>query len=179
MAYSDITVELLNYDEDLMRRSIPVKEYEATVTGISDLTHDIRLLEIELEQPLQFWAGQYVDLTIPDAGITRSYSMANPPSEQTRLRFIIKLYPQGAFSALLDGGLKVGAAHDRERPIWHLLPARRTPGADVADRRRLRHVAAMVDPAGPRGKRRAAAGALLLWRAEPGAICSTWMNSRP
>jgi propane monooxygenase reductase subunit len=108
LAYSDITVELLNYDEDLMRRSIAVKQFGATLTAITRLTHDIRLLEIELDAPLKFWAGQYVDITIPEAGITRSFSMANPPSEATRLRFIIKRYPQGAFSALLDDGLTVG-----------------------------------------------------------------------
>ncbi|HQT76769.1 MAG TPA: FAD-binding oxidoreductase [Rhodopila sp.] len=108
LAYSDITVELLNYDEDLMRRSIAVKEYDGVVTGVTPLTHDIRLLEIALDNPLRFWAGQYVDLTIPDANITRSYSMANPPSSPTRLQFIIKKYPDGAFSALLDGALQVG-----------------------------------------------------------------------
>jgi propane monooxygenase reductase subunit len=108
LAYSDLTVELLNYDEDLMRRSIPVRSYDATLTGITPLTHDIRLLEIELEEPLRFWAGQYVDLTIPGTGITRSFSMANTPKQQTRLSFIIKRYPQGAFSAQLDGGLKAG-----------------------------------------------------------------------
>nr|WP_294507633.1 FAD-binding oxidoreductase [uncultured Rhodopila sp.] len=108
LAYSDITVELLNYDEDLMRRSIAVKTFNAAVTGIRPLTHDIRVLEIELDAPLRFWAGQYVDLTIPGADITRSFSMANTPGEQSRLSFIIKRYPQGAFSALLDGGLQVG-----------------------------------------------------------------------
>jgi propane monooxygenase reductase subunit len=108
LAYSDITVELLNYDEDLMRRSIAVKTYNAVVTGIRPLTHDIRLLEIELDAPLRFWAGQYVDLTIPDANITRSYSMANTPREPNRLSFIIKRYPQGEFSALLDGSLHPG-----------------------------------------------------------------------
>ena len=108
LAYSDITVELLNYDEDLMRRSIAVKQFGATLTAITKLTHDIRLLEIELDAPLKFWAGQYVDITIPEAGITRSFSMANAPSEGTKLRFIIKRYPQGAFSALLDDGLTVG-----------------------------------------------------------------------
>jgi propane monooxygenase reductase subunit len=108
LAYSDITVELLNYDEDLMRRSIPVKTFEAVLTGITPLTHDIRLLEIELDNPLRFWAGQYVDLTIPGTDITRSFSMANTPRQQTRLSFIIKRYPQGAFSALLDGGLRIG-----------------------------------------------------------------------
>jgi propane monooxygenase reductase subunit len=108
LAYSDITVELLNYDEDLMHRSIAVRDYDAVLTGITTLTHDIRRLEIELDGNLRFWAGQYVDLTIPGTGITRSFSMANVPSEQTRLSFIIKRYPQGAFSALLDGGLQVG-----------------------------------------------------------------------
>src|ERR1700744_1678862 len=96
LAYSDITVELLNYDEDLMRRSIAVKEFDAVVTSVTALTHDIRLLEVELNNPLRFWAGQYVDLTIPGAGITRSFSMANPPSDQARLKFIIKKYPEGA-----------------------------------------------------------------------------------
>jgi propane monooxygenase reductase subunit len=108
LAYSDITVELLNYDEDLMRRSIAVREYGAVLTGITSLTHDIRLLEIELDEELRFWAGQYVDLTIPGTGITRSFSMANTPKQQTRLNFIIKRYPQGAFSSLLDGGLSIG-----------------------------------------------------------------------
>jgi propane monooxygenase reductase subunit len=110
LAYSDIVVELLNYDEDLLRRSIAVKSFAATLTGITHLTHDIRLLEVELDTPLKFWAGQYVDLTIPGAGITRAFSMANPPGEQRRLQFIIKKYPDGAFSSRLDDGLRPGMA---------------------------------------------------------------------
>ena len=116
LAYSDITVELLNYDEDLMRRSIAVQEFPATLTAITPLTHDIRLLEIELDQPLRFWAGQYVDITIPGPNITRSFSMANPPAEKTRLQFIIKRYSEGAFSALLDGGLQVGQSLTAKGP---------------------------------------------------------------
>ncbi len=110
LAFSDITVELLNYDEDLMSRSIAVKDFPGTVVSIETLTHDIRLLTVELTAPLRFWAGQYVDLTIPGHGVTRAYSMANPPSGGTRLEFIIKLYRDGAFSALLDKGLKPGDA---------------------------------------------------------------------
>src|ERR1700733_2065388 len=51
LAYSDLTVELLNYDEDLMRRSIAVSEFDATLTAIETLTHDIRVLEIALDKP--------------------------------------------------------------------------------------------------------------------------------
>lgn len=110
LAYSDISVELLNYDEDLMSRSIAVRDFDGTVISVERLTHDIRLLSVELAAPLRFWAGQYVDLTIPGHGVTRAYSMANPPSGGTRLEFIIKLYSDGAFSALLDGMIKPGDA---------------------------------------------------------------------
>ena len=110
IAFSDISVELLNYDEDLMSRSIAVKSFAGTVAAVDTLTHDIRRLTIEVDAPLRFWAGQYVDLEIPGHGVTRAYSMANPPSGGNRLEFIIKLYRAGAFSALLDGVLKPGDA---------------------------------------------------------------------
>ena len=91
-----------------------MKEYAATLAGIRHLTHDIRMLSLDLDTPLAFWAGQYVDITIPGAGITRSFSMANPPAGErqgtTRLDFVIKKYADGAFSALLDGGLTEGMA---------------------------------------------------------------------
>ena len=112
-AYSDIEVELLNYDEELLSRSIAVKAYEGRISRIASLTHDIRLIEIELDDAIKFWAGQYVDITVTtEAGetITRSFSMANPPLQAEKLQFIIKKYPQGRFSGELDsGGIKLGA----------------------------------------------------------------------
>jgi propane monooxygenase reductase subunit len=107
-AYSDLEIELLNYDEDLLSRSIAVKPFDAVLTRIEHLTSDIRLLQIEIDKPLKFWAGQYVDITLPNGEVTRSFSMANAPSEQRKLSFIIKKYAQGAFSAALDDSLKPG-----------------------------------------------------------------------
>jgi len=110
---SDMEVELLNYDEELLAKSIPVKSFKGTITKFEKLTHDIRGIEIEIDQPIKFWAGQYVDITVTtEEGetITRSFSMANPPSETKRLPFIIKKYPEGKFSGQLDsGGIAVGA----------------------------------------------------------------------
>lgn len=106
-AYSDLAIELLNYDEDLLRRSIPVRSYDATMIDVVALTHDIRRLDIGLAAPLKFWAGQYVDITLSD-GVTRAYSMGSAPAQADRLSFIIKKYPDGAFSAALDGSLKPG-----------------------------------------------------------------------
>ena len=110
---TDLTIDLLNYDEEVLSKSIPVKDYTGRITGFEPLTHDIRGVQIDLDAPLKFWAGQYVDITVTTQEgetITRSFSMANPPSETQRLSFIIKKYPDGRFSNELDrGGIRPGA----------------------------------------------------------------------
>ncbi|MGX5799782.1 2Fe-2S iron-sulfur cluster-binding protein [Bradyrhizobium sp. Arg314] len=113
IAYSDMQVELLNYDEELLAKAIAVKTFQGRIAAIEHLTHDIRGIQIDLSTPIKFWAGQYVDITVTtEKGetITRSFSMANTPDEAQRLSFIIKKYPEGKFSGELDsGGIKVGA----------------------------------------------------------------------
>ncbi|MDK1389435.1 2Fe-2S iron-sulfur cluster binding domain-containing protein [Sinorhizobium sp. 7-81] len=113
LAYSDMEVELLNYDEEVLSKSIAVKAYSGRISHIERLTHDIRGIEIELQAPIKFWAGQYVDITVTtEKGetITRSFSMANTPDQTEKLSFIIKKYPEGKFSGELDsGGIRVGA----------------------------------------------------------------------
>ena len=121
IAYSDLVVELLNFDEGLLSRSIPVRMFDARITRIESLTADIRRLEILTEQPLKFWAGQYVDITVPGTGVTRSFSMANPPSKASALEFIIKIYPQGAFSSLLKDTLKQGDPIEIKGPYGSCL----------------------------------------------------------
>ena len=107
-AYSDLQIELLNYDEEALETWIPAKNITGTISAIAELTHDIRQLDVVLDDALTFRAGQYVDITIPDSGVTRSYSMANPPNDAETLSFIIKVYPDGAFSSRLKSELKVG-----------------------------------------------------------------------
>jgi len=109
MAYSDLEIELLNYDEEALTSWIPAKKLDGRVAAIETLTHDIRRMDVALAAPLNFRAGQYVDITLPESRVTRSYSMANPPSEAETLSFMIKVYPDGAFSSRLAGGaLRVG-----------------------------------------------------------------------
>ena len=114
LAQEDLVIELLNFDEELLSKSIAVKNFKGAITAKSNLTHDIRAIEIDLEAPMKFWAGQYVDITVRTKNgeeITRSFSMANTPDQTQKLRFIIKKYPDGRFSNELDaGGIEVGAA---------------------------------------------------------------------
>jgi propane monooxygenase reductase subunit len=114
IAFSDMEVELLNYDEEVLAKSIAVKTFDGEITRIDRITHDIRGIRVALASPMKFWAGQYVDITVTtEKGetITRSFSMANTPDEAEELAFIIKKYPEGRFSGELDsGGIRVGAS---------------------------------------------------------------------
>src|SRR4051794_1034026 len=104
-AITDLEVELINYDEEVLKSGVPLQSATCKVTAVDELTHDIRRLELELVEPaeLEFHPGQYVDISIPGAdGHHRSFSMANLPSDKGRLEFMIKLYPDGRFSGLLD-----------------------------------------------------------------------------
>ena len=120
-AFSDVTIELLNFDEDLMRRAIAVKSFDGVLSAVTSLTHDTRLLEVQLEKPMKFWAGQFVEIGVPgvggEAGVTRSYSMASTQATPTRLQFIIRKYADGAFSSRLDSTLQPGTAVTLKGPF--------------------------------------------------------------
>ncbi|MBL4767561.1 MAG: 2Fe-2S iron-sulfur cluster binding domain-containing protein [Rhodobacteraceae bacterium] len=120
LALEDMTVELLNFDEELLSKSIAVKDFPGKITGKENLTHDILAVEIKIETPIKFWAGQYVDITVTTQEgetITRSFSMANTPEQTQDLKFIIKKYPEGKFSNALDGGaIEIGATVNVKGP---------------------------------------------------------------
>jgi propane monooxygenase reductase component len=107
-AYSDLEIELINYDEEILRSGTPIKTVTTTVEAVEELTADIRLLRLRPSEPLEYKPGQYVDIAIPGhPDEHRSFSMAN--TEPDVLEFMIKLYPGGRFSGLLsDGSIKPG-----------------------------------------------------------------------
>ena len=102
-AQSDLEVELINFDEEILRSGIAVRTLRTKVEAIEELTHDIRRLVLRVVDgdELNFYPGQYVDVRIPGSDEHRSFSMANLPSQRGLLEFMIKLYPGGRFSELL------------------------------------------------------------------------------
>ncbi|HEY6278852.1 MAG TPA: 2Fe-2S iron-sulfur cluster binding domain-containing protein [Streptosporangiaceae bacterium] len=110
-AYEDVTIELLNYDEDMIRSGLPIQQAVAEVAANIPVTHDMRHLVLRLIEPaeVKFFPGQYVDIAIPGTTATRSFSMANTSSRESgQLEFVIKIYPDGLFSHFLDTQLAVG-----------------------------------------------------------------------
>jgi propane monooxygenase reductase component len=118
--FEDLTIELLNYDEDMIRSGLPIQQAVAEVTANEPVTHDLRHLVLRLIEPaeLRFFPGQYVDIAVPGTAATRSFSMANIPASPAgasgaagsaaQLEFVIKVYPDGLFSHFLDTQLAVG-----------------------------------------------------------------------
>jgi propane monooxygenase reductase subunit len=106
-AESDLEIELINYDEEVLRSGIALQTQTMRVERVDELTHDIRRLVLSGDE-LKFKPGQYVDIKIPGSDDVRSFSMANLP-DGDELEFMIKIYPDGKFSSLLAGeGIKPG-----------------------------------------------------------------------
>ncbi len=115
-AYSDLEIELENFDEHMLKSGIPIQTVQAMVSEISMLTHDIRRLVLKLVDPpeMSWITGQYVEITLPGTDETRSYSLSNvgagvPAARDDVLEFMIKLYEGGKMSTLLmEGDIKLG-----------------------------------------------------------------------
>jgi propane monooxygenase reductase subunit len=117
-AYSDLEVELINFDEEMIHSGLPVVTVSTEIVSMDDLSRDIThlVLQVVPEGELRFYPGQYVDIRIPDHDEHRSFSMAAPASPDGKLEFIIKRYPGGHFSGLLEGDLAVGDKLDVTGP---------------------------------------------------------------
>ena len=160
-AFSDCTIELLNFDEEELLNSAPLQEVRTEVLEIVAHTHDIVGLKLKLAEPaaLEFKPGQYAELTIPGTTENRSFSMATTPSTAGHVEFLIKKYPGGRFSSLLDDGIDVGQPIDLRGPYGnftlksgHVLPLVLMAGgagmapvlallrhlSDIGDTRRIR-----------------------------------------
>mgnify|MGYP002653833643 CR=1 FL=1 len=109
--YEDVQIELLNYDEEMIRSGLPIQHAVAQVTSKEPVTHDMRHLVLQLVEPetVAYFPGQYFDITVPGTEESRSFSVAcTPTADGGRLEFVIRVYPDGLFSTFLDRELAVG-----------------------------------------------------------------------
>jgi propane monooxygenase reductase subunit len=119
--YSDVEIELINYDEDELRNAVPIQTVRTSIASITPITGDIVSLKLKLTEGKRFVhkAGQYAEIRLPSSDVKRSFSMATTPTstdENGEIEFIIKKYPGGHFSGLLDSTLKAGDEIDLTGP---------------------------------------------------------------
>ena len=92
---------------------LSVKDFLTTVTGITDLTHDIKGLRFTLPEgeSVSFKAGQFMNFVAPAYGdvsepVARAYSIASGPADKTALELIIRYVPEGMCTTYVFKHLK-------------------------------------------------------------------------
>ncbi|HET9104877.1 MAG TPA: 2Fe-2S iron-sulfur cluster-binding protein, partial [Solirubrobacteraceae bacterium] len=131
---SDLVIELLHYDPDNYRLENAIREIEATVTGVRELTHDIVGLELAVPEDFAWQPGQYVDVAVPGAeGVRRSFSIASLPDSHT-IELMVKRYPGGRFSSMIGDAIRPADSPPAGSPPAGSSPAgHSTAGSPPAD----------------------------------------------
>ena len=166
-AYSDLEVELINYDEEALHGGTPPRTVSTIVEAVEPLTADIWFLKLAPEEPLEFKPGQYVDIAIPGTDEHRSFSMANTDRRDPRVhdQAVPGRQVVGPAGRRLD---QAGRPAGGDRPLRGLHAAAQLSAADALHRRWRRHGADPLAAALDEGERGRARGGLLLRRAHRG-----------
>lgn len=98
--------------------TVAVRRSTGRLAATRDLTHDIKEVTWEVDEPIEFRAGQYMSVTWPGAPAPRSYSFSTAPAAggKTRLSTFIRKVPGGAFTEKLFGGEMTEVSFEIEGP---------------------------------------------------------------
>ena len=138
-AYEDLVIELLHYDEEIIRSGLPLQKGVVEVVANDPVTHDMRHLVSSSSSPRRSSSSPASTWTswCPGTDESRSFSMANTPDREGRFEFVIKVYPDGLFSEYLAD--EAGQSGDRlevEGAVRHLHAAGEPHVATCLPRRR-------------------------------------------
>lgn len=106
MPESDLVIEA-DIDVDPDFEGYLVEDFQGTVTKIEDLSPTIKGLTISIDHPMQFQAGQYINLDVPGVEGSRAFSIANTPSSNTEIELHIRQVPDGEATGYIHNQLKV------------------------------------------------------------------------
>lgn len=123
---SDATIEA-DIDEEPDARVIPVEDYRGVVTRITDVTPTIKAVRLRLDRPMDFQAGQYVQLRIPETDATRAFSIANSPANVRstgEIELNIRRVPGGVGTGYIHERLAEGDTVDLSGPYGRFFVRR-------------------------------------------------------
>ncbi|MEW9899226.1 fatty acid desaturase [Chitinivorax sp. PXF-14] len=133
--------------------AVPRQQVSGKVVGQSKLTHDITRLQVQLDTPLDYQAGQFADISIGSLpSISRSYSFATPPQADGRVEFFVRKVPGGVFSTAINERELIGETVRVDGPagdFW--LREGRTPLLLVAGGSGLAPILALLQQAAQDG----------------------------
>jgi len=126
---SDLVIEAdVDVDEDF--EGYLVEDYKAEVIAIEDLTPTIKEVRLSIDRPMQFQAGQYINLELPGVEGSRAFSIANPPSIDKEIHLQVRLVPEGAATGYIHNDLQVGESVNLSGPYGQFF-VRKSDEKDV------------------------------------------------
>ena len=102
-------------DEDFL--GYLVQDYQAKVLQIKQLSPTIKGVRLQIDRPMEFQAGQYINLQLPNIEGTRAFSIANAPSELGVIELHIRQVQGGAATTYVHETLQVGDELEVHHPL--------------------------------------------------------------
>jgi toluene monooxygenase electron transfer component len=109
VAVTDCALEVPSKVEPMAAGACVPGRLTGVVRDVTVLTHDVLRLDLHLDRPLRFEAGQFVLMGVDGIAGRRAYSMVNYDRPATRLRFVVKKKPGGLMSDWFFGSTVLGA----------------------------------------------------------------------
>src|SRR5262245_9226291 len=116
-AESDLSIEVASFVYPSDPAAGRVGALGGTVRGLRALTHDVTAVEVDLDSPCEFDAGQFMAVAAPGVRGMRGYSMVNYEQPAKRLEFVVKKKPGGGFSEWLFSDQAAGARLELVGPL--------------------------------------------------------------
>ncbi|WP_407530223.1 benzoate 1,2-dioxygenase electron transfer component BenC [Methylobacterium oryzisoli] len=92
-----------------------IAAHTGTITAVRRLSDTTFGLSVETPEPIEFLPGQYVNISVPGSGRSRSYSFSSVPGSR-QADFLIRNIPGGLMSTYLAEGAQPGASLDLTGP---------------------------------------------------------------
>jgi NAD(P)H-flavin reductase len=94
---------VIELEADINQPSQSVEVFKGVIKDTQMLTHDIMQVNVELDRPISFTAGQFADIGLEGFARHRSYSFAGAPEAggQNALSFHVRSVPGGSYTEWL------------------------------------------------------------------------------
>lgn len=116
-ARGDISVEVAAFVQEFEPGSCIPMAVAGVISSSALLTHDVMQLQIDLDAPMEFDAGQFVLVRVPGVDGYRGWSMINYDRNTRSLRFVVKKKAGGNLSDWLFAQGRVGTAVEVFGPL--------------------------------------------------------------
>jgi toluene monooxygenase electron transfer component len=116
-AQTDVSIEVASFVYPADPGACRVGTLGGTIRQVRSLTHDVAAIDVELDAPCEFDAGQFMAVSAPGVPGMRGYSMVNYDQPAKRLEFVVKRKPGGGFSEWLFSDKATGASLELLGPL--------------------------------------------------------------